>query len=623
MKRLSEENAAMPHYDIEFVVTPFLPIHQPALGISNLISIVRSVGYSTTAHYLNVVYAKQLGWKLSHFIENFFSKDLLLGDMIFTPALWGDAATPWSEYEQVLKRIMSYAPEFLIHYQDMNLVDEIKRIRDASPAIIDYWADILLENNPSILAFTTTFQQNAATLSLARRIKEKACAPAPLIVLGGGNCEGEMGQAIANNFPFVDVVVSGEGENVIASIIKERMSGNLPGRYIAGETVKNMDALPVPDFSDYFKAIENETWREKTNLVVESSRGCWWGVKSHCKFCGLNGSNMAFRSKTPKRFAANLANLRAKYKRNTFVMSDNIMDMNYINELFPLLKGDKEGFKLFYETKSNLKRAQIGKMSEAGVVYIQAGIESLSTKVLRLMGKGTTFLQNLQTLKWCKEAGIGVAWNFLYDFPGEEKSEYTKLIELIPSLVHLPFPAGSGQIRMDRFSPYWRSPEQYGLINVKHAGGYDFVYSGIPAPERERLAYFFDFDYSDGKKTREYFKETQGAIFRWWHAAKLGATLQFEKREDRTVVKDTRFHEAAAISDISDAEFAFLRAFDAKMSVKKACETVSAQVSGLSGDELLAAVEKLRLKNWVMEEDGIFISLVLDFSRGKLTRNKT
>ncbi len=609
----------MPHYDIEFVVTPFLPIHQPALGISNLISITRSAGYSTTSHYLNVAYAKKIGWKLSNFIENFFSKDLLLGDMIFTPALWGDAATPWNEYEDVLKRLMSYAPDFLVHYQDINLVDEIKKIRDASPAIIDYWADMLLKNNPSILAFTTTFQQNAATLSLARRIKEKACTAAPLIVLGGGNCEGEMGQAIANNFPFIDVVVSGEGENVIASIIKEKLSGNLPARYIAGETVKNMDALPVPDFSDYFRAIESETWRDKTNLVVESSRGCWWGVKSHCTFCGLNGSNMAFRSKTPKRFAAELADLRAKHKRNTFVMSDNIMDMNYINGLFPLLKEDKEGFKIFYETKSNLKKEQISKMSEAGVVYIQAGIESLSTKVLRLMGKGTTFLQNLQTLKWCKEAGIGVAWNFLYGFPGEEKSEYTKLIEILPTLVHLPFPAGSGQIRMDRFSLYWRSPERYGLINVKHARGYDFVYSGIPAPERARLAYFFDFDYSDGEKTKDYFKEAQGAIFLWWRAAKMGAALQFEKREDRTVIKDTRFHEAPAISDISDAEFAFLRAFDTKMSVKKACETVSTQIPSLSGDELMATVEKLRLKNWVMEEDGIFISLVLDFSRRKHT----
>ena len=36
-------------------------------------------------------------------------------------------------------------------------------------------------------------------------------------------------------------------------------------------------------------------------LLFETSRGCWWGAKSHCTFCGLNGETMAFRSKSPRR----------------------------------------------------------------------------------------------------------------------------------------------------------------------------------------------------------------------------------------------------------------------------------------------------------------------------------
>lgn len=35
-------------------------------------------------------------------------------------------------------------------------------------------------------------------------------------------------------------------------------------------------------------------------LVLEGARGCWWGEKHHCTFCGLNGSLMKFRSKPPK-----------------------------------------------------------------------------------------------------------------------------------------------------------------------------------------------------------------------------------------------------------------------------------------------------------------------------------
>jgi radical SAM superfamily enzyme YgiQ (UPF0313 family) len=36
-------------------------------------------------------------------------------------------------------------------------------------------------------------------------------------------------------------------------------------------------------------------------LLFEASRGCWWGAKHHCTFCGLNGLSMTFRSKSADR----------------------------------------------------------------------------------------------------------------------------------------------------------------------------------------------------------------------------------------------------------------------------------------------------------------------------------
>jgi len=31
-------------------------------------------------------------------------------------------------------------------------------------------------------------------------------------------------------------------------------------------------------------------------LLFETSRGCWWGERSHCTFCGLNGLDLAYRA---------------------------------------------------------------------------------------------------------------------------------------------------------------------------------------------------------------------------------------------------------------------------------------------------------------------------------------
>ena len=254
-------------------------------------------------------------------------------------------------------------------------------------------------------------------------------------------------------------------------------------------------------------------------------------------------------------------------------------------------------------------------MALAGVTWIQPGIESLSSEVLRLMKKGATLLQNLQCLKWSKEAGIQPFWSILYGFPGEREEEYQKMRELIPALVHLPAPAAAGQIHMDRFSPYWQSPEQFGLKNVRQAEGYDFVYSCLPEPERMRLAYVFNFSYVDGEETKPYFLEVQAATLKWQRESIDGATLQFEFTESGIAIKDTRGCNKSPPVPISPLERRLLDAFDGRISIEKALELVSSECPGLLRKEILESVEKFIAERWIVGENGVFISLVLDFSR--------
>src|SRR5207247_426359 len=128
---------------------------------------------------------------------------------------------------------------------------------------------------------------------------------------------------------------------------------------------------------------------------------------------------------------------------------------------FPMIVSRNLGYTFHYETKVNLKKHQLKRLSEAGVRDLQPGIESLSTPILRLMKKGCTLLQNLQFLKWCREYGIRVSWNLLFGFPGEDPAEYAKMAQLIPSLRHLDPPDYCSRVRMDRFSPYFASPDEF------------------------------------------------------------------------------------------------------------------------------------------------------------------
>ena len=82
------------------------------------------------------------------------------------------------------------------------------------------------------------------------------------------------------------------------------------------ERIREMDTLPFPDYSDYFHDLERSSSAINIfpTLLFETSRGCWWGAKSHCTFCGLNGGSMTFRSKTRAAFWTNSISFRRNGK---------------------------------------------------------------------------------------------------------------------------------------------------------------------------------------------------------------------------------------------------------------------------------------------------------------------
>jgi hypothetical protein len=136
------------------------------------------------------------------------------------------------------------------------------------------------------------------------------------------------------------------------------------------------------------------------------------------------------------------------------------------------------------------------------------------------MKKGCTALQNIQLLRWCREIGITAAWNLLAGFPGEREDSYTAMAALVPLLTHLPPPVACTPIRLDRFSPLFTRRQEMGLCRVRPTSAYYYVFP-FDRRELERLAYFFDFDYADGRRPAAYLEPLQRAVGSWWEAHAL------------------------------------------------------------------------------------------------------
>jgi len=154
------------------------------------------------------------------------------------------------------------------------------------------------------------------------------------------------------------------------------------------------DSLPIPE---YDQAIEQagELAHGAFSLSFESSRGCWWGQKNHCSFCGLNGVDLKFQPKSSARVVHEIGALWDKYHRSLYA-TDNVLAMEHLRGVISELGRDDSGPDLFYEVKSNLTERDVAALKRARVNHVQPGIESLSTHLLGLLKKGTTAIRNLR-----------------------------------------------------------------------------------------------------------------------------------------------------------------------------------------------------------------------------------
>jgi ribosomal peptide maturation radical SAM protein 1 len=522
--------------DVLLVSMPFGPVFSPSLGLSLLQACLASRGRNARIRYFAIDFAERIGQDLYSGIavEGRPSIRELAGEWIFSAGLLApDAARDERYVDEVLRGGAAWTEHSGRRKVSEALIARILRARDGVAAFLDECLASVLESGPRVVGFTSVFQQHLASLALARRIKE--ASPDTVVVLGGANCEDVMGAETVRQFPFLDAAVSGEGEMVFPELVERALEGRpleglagvrtpagvaaefAAGRFTSAPAVPHLDLLPYPDYGDYFERFAHSRFHGdwQPGVFFESSRGCWWGERMHCTFCGLNGGSMAFRSKSAPRARAELTDLSRRHAGSDVQVVDNILDLAYFNDLLPDLARDGLGLDLFYETKSNLRKDQVRLLRDAGIRTIQPGIESLSDSVLRLMRKGVSALQNIQLLKWCAELGVHPSWNVLWGFPGEEPDEYARMAALVPLLTHLPAPVGASDIRMDRFSPNFFDADRLGFEDVRPLAPYEHIYAGLPVEALGNLAYYFSFRYRVPRDVAGYVGPLARAVRAW------------------------------------------------------------------------------------------------------------
>jgi ribosomal peptide maturation radical SAM protein 1 len=529
-----------------------------------------------------------------------------IGDWVFTGVLHDDPDFGVGDFE-------SYAAARGI---DTALAT---RMRGYAADFVALAVEEILSGGPDVVGFSTTFMQNVPSLAVARRIRQ--LAPDVVLVFGGGNCDGPMGSALHRNYPFVDYVVRGEGEVAFPALLRaldgDGAFADVPGLcWRDGQTSRGNDIqphplppgrIPVPDFDDWFAQLAESPVRGylEPKLVVETARGCWWGQAHQCTFCGLNGTLMEFRSKSPDTVLAELGHLVGRHQVLDVIAVDNIIDNTYFRTVLPRIADLDWDLRVHYEVKSNLKPAEIDVLRRAGVAHVQPGVESLVSPVLSMMDKGVSGLRNVRTLRDCESAGLTVSWNWLYGFPEETAADYTDVLRQLPALSHLQPPSAAGRILLERFSPYFENGA-LGFPERSTADLYRHVYR-LPEADLTDMVYLFR---TPPRGLTDVEAQTLHDAVDTWHEHYTDSYLQRVDTDGVLVLQDRRVnwpHEDIVLAD--PAEMAAYTELEHGRSLPALYDRLAAAGPAMTRQRLAEWVDRLVARGLVFTEHGSYLAL--------------
>ena len=293
-----------------------------------------------------------------------------------------------------------------------------------------------LSDSEDILAIGCFF--NVLPFLLPSLEEIKAETPEKIIILGGSG-PSSVAERLMRKFPFIDVVVKGEGEKTVKEIAQgipySRIKGIVyrsNGRIIQTperERIHNLDALPFP-------AYEKIDLSHYTQAGVVTARGCPY----HCSFCevaSLWGYHTEQRS-----VSSVIKETKMLYDRGITSLHINddtfVLNRKWVLDFCQSLKNENIDITWRCLGRINLMdRDLLTTMANSGCVGIQYGIESGSEEVLKKVGKQITIPQVKEVIKMSVDAIEYVVSTFMWGFPFETMGDFFQTIYAMGVLADL------------------------------------------------------------------------------------------------------------------------------------------------------------------------------------------
>lgn len=252
-----------------------------------------------------------------------------------------------------------------------------------------------------------------------------------------------------------DQVVQGEGENSFLRIL----NGNRDA-ILNSPQIENIDTIPMPAWDLVDMKRYTMDWDGRRAATLFSSRGCPY----NCGFCSKDIWGRQYRAHSPERVVNEMDYLSEHYGINDFYFYDDTftVDRKRVYGIIGLLKGRGRNYNWKIITRADtVQPGLLHDMYDAGCKEVSFGIEHGDNDSLRRINKGMTVQQNVDAVKWAKEAGMKVKGFFIIGLPGDTPQKIQQTLNLAKYMdldhalfsVMMPYPG----------TDMYNNPEKYGI----------------------------------------------------------------------------------------------------------------------------------------------------------------
>jgi ribosomal peptide maturation radical SAM protein 1 len=420
--------------DVLLVAMPFAGLGIPSIQLPILEKYLKERNLKISTRHLYLKAADIISLKNYNFLIN-TPNDSYQAQMFFSkyvfPSYWINNEEKFREY----------------FYNKMSLDEDGKTNLDFDNFVelIDKFNNWSLENlnwkSYDIIGFTLNYGQFLPSLAIAKKIKE--LDPKKCIIFGGSRTIDQIGINVLKSFDYIDFIVSGEGEEALfqlASNFNNYME--IPHLIYRSDKeiiwnksneIININSLSIPSYDSFYNEL-NLTSEEIQQyfhlfgrLPVEISRGCWW---NKCSFCNLNLQHKKYREKSIEKIVEEIDFFSEKYKMLNFQIIGNALLKNDYRNLCNEIIKLKKDFSFYVEARAGkMKSEDYTLLKKAGFTTIQTGVETFSQNYLKKMNKGVRIIDNIASIKYCKENGILNTYNIIVNYPNEELLDFEETIK--------------------------------------------------------------------------------------------------------------------------------------------------------------------------------------------------